>query len=185
MMAESRRPARYARGMADRPPDRTSALETDVAYMQRTRQWYEAQGYERPYVWAHFQDVPFAPLARPLCEATIALVTTAMPPRPEGDPRQPKRVYSMPATPAPDALYTDDLSWDKEATHTEDVESFLPLGALASLASGDAPRIGAPAARFHGVPTEYSQRQTIEQDAPAILAHLREDGADAALLVPL
>jgi hypothetical protein len=35
------------------------------------------------------------------------------------------------------------------------------------------------------VPTEYSQRRTIEQDAPEILRRCREDEADAALLVPL
>ena len=45
--------------------------------------------------------------------------------------------------------------------------------------------IGALAARFHGVPTEYSQRKTREVDAPAILARLRADGADAALLSAL
>jgi hypothetical protein len=35
------------------------------------------------------------------------------------------------------------------------------------------------------VPTEYSQRRTREQDAPEILRRSREDGADAALLVPM
>jgi hypothetical protein len=35
------------------------------------------------------------------------------------------------------------------------------------------------------VPTEYSQRATSERDAPEILRRCREDGADAALLVPL
>ena len=46
-------------------------------------------------------------------------------------------------------------------------------------------RIGSLAARFHGVPTEYSQRRTIEQDGPEILRRCREDEVDAALLVPL
>jgi len=35
------------------------------------------------------------------------------------------------------------------------------------------------------VPTDYSQRRTIEQDAPEVLARCREDAADVALLVPL
>jgi D-proline reductase (dithiol) PrdB len=35
------------------------------------------------------------------------------------------------------------------------------------------------------VPTDYSQRKTVEQDAPQVLARLREDGADAAILCPL
>ena len=45
--------------------------------------------------------------------------------------------------------------------------------------------IGSVAARCHGVPTEYSQRRTIERDAPEVLRRLREDGADIAMLVPL
>jgi hypothetical protein len=35
------------------------------------------------------------------------------------------------------------------------------------------------------VPTEYSQRKTVEIDAPQVLARLRDDAADAALLSPL
>ena len=46
-------------------------------------------------------------------------------------------------------------------------------------------RIGGLAPRFHGVPTEYSQRKTLEEDAPQVLARLRDDGADAAILCPL
>ena len=38
----------------------------DVPYMERTRAWYEAQGYERPYRWAQFESVPFQPLEKPL-----------------------------------------------------------------------------------------------------------------------
>jgi len=83
----------------------------------------------------------------------------------------------------PERLYTHDLAWDKAATHTDDVESFLPLRHLAEFA--DAGRIGSLAARFHGVPTDYSQRNTCDTDAPEILRRCREDGAEAALLVPL
>ncbi|HCI88374.1 MAG TPA: reductase, partial [Gammaproteobacteria bacterium] len=34
-------------------------------------------------------------------------------------------------------------------------------------------------------PTAYSQRQTLEEDAPELLERLQEDQADVALLVPL
>ncbi len=37
-----------------------------IAYMQRTRDWYLALGYGNPYVWAHYTDVPFRPLKKPL-----------------------------------------------------------------------------------------------------------------------
>ena len=39
-------------------------------------------------------------------------------------------------------------------------------------------------ARFHGAPTHRSHRVTMETDAPELLRRCREDGADAAVLVP-
>ena len=52
---------------------------TPVGYMQRTREYYAAHGYDKPYVWAHFDDVPFTPLAKPLAESKVTIVTTSMP----------------------------------------------------------------------------------------------------------
>ena len=160
---------------------------TFVSYIDRTRDYYAAQDYERPYVWARHTDAPFAPLAKPLAQSRVAVVTTASPWR-EGAPvegvlRGGKQVWSGDAARPPARLYTDDLAWDKQATHTRDVESFLPLACLAQLAAEG--RIGALAPRFHGVPTDYSQRRTVEQDAPEILARCRADAVDVALLVPL
>ena len=40
------------------------------------------------------------------------------------------------------------------------------------------------AKRFHGAPTNRSQRVTLETDAPEILARCRQEQVDAALLVP-
>jgi hypothetical protein len=160
---------------------------TFVSYIDRTREYYAAQGYDRPYAWARNTDAPFTPLPRPLSECRVGVVTTASPwygQKPvDGVLRGGKLVESVPARPVPERLYTDDLSWDKQTTHTEDVPSFLPLPQLEALAAQG--RIGAAPARFHCVPTDYSQRRTEKQDAPEILASLREDAADVALLVPL
>jgi hypothetical protein len=54
------------------------------------------------------------------------------------------------------ALLTDHLSWHKEATHTRDVESFLPIRRLEEFAAAGV--IGSPSPRFYGVPTDYRQR---------------------------
>jgi hypothetical protein len=158
-----------------------------VSYIDRTREYYGAQGYERPYAWAHHTDAPFAPLPKPLAACRVTVITTASPWREEkpvdGVLRGAKQVWSGPTATPPTRLFTDDLAWDKQATHTRDVESFLPLARLAELAAEG--RIGGLAARFHGVPTDYSQRRTLEQDAPEILSRCRADGVDVALLVPL
>jgi hypothetical protein len=167
--------------------DVDTAYRTFVSYIDRTREFYLAQGYDSPYRWAHFHEVPFAPLAKPLSACRIVLVTTASPvrdrPPDPGALRGPKEVWSGPTDVPPERLYTDDLAWDKGATHTDDVDSLLPIRPLQELAA--AGRIGGLAARFHGVPTDYSQRRTMEQDAPEILSRCREDGVDVALLAPL
>jgi len=80
-------------------------------------------------------------------------------------------------------LYTDELAWHKAVTHTDDVNSFLPLEQLMVLE--DEGGIGCVAPRFHSVPTEYSQHNTRINDAPEILERCREDQVDLAILVPL
>jgi hypothetical protein len=158
-----------------------------ISYIDRTREFYAAQGYESPYQWAHFDEVPFTPLPRPLGECCVTLVTTASPlcdrPVEDGVLRANKEVWSGSTAEPPERLFTDDLAWDKAMTHTNDVESFLPIGKLRALEQ--AGRIGRVAPRFHGVPTDYSQRRTIEEDAPEVLRRCREDAVDVALLVPL
>ena len=155
-----------------------------VRYMERTRHYYRALGYAKDYVWAHYEDVPFARLAKPLSAARIGLVTTASPPKLENrDAKGGKHVWSGEVQPPPASLFTSNLAWDKESTHTDDRASFLPIEVASELA-GEGLFAGV-AARFHGVPTEYSQRKTLEEDAPQVLVRLRDDGADAALLCPL
>ncbi len=153
----------------------------DVPYMRRTRDYYRAQGYKQDYVWAHFSDAPFQALAKSLEKSTLALITTAMPDTGKG--RSERKLYSTPVDPLPDSMYTDELSWDKQATHTRDVNSFLPIVPMRALVEEG--RLGKLAERFHSVPTEYSQRSTREVQAPEILKRCLEDGADIALLVPL
>ncbi len=169
--------------------DRTR--RTFVSYIDRSREFYKALGYEHPYQWAYFDEVPFRRLPGAVSESRLTLITTASPSREEGREGDvsetgllmPKEVWAGPADAPPSRLFTGDLAWDKETTHTDDLGSFFPIHHLQELV--DAGRICSLAARLHGVPTEYSQRRTIEQDAPEILRRCREDEVDAALLVPL
>lgn len=165
--------------------EKTSGGDTaPVGYMERTRLYYRALGYNNDYQWAHHDDVPFAPLKKPLAESRLVIVTTASPPGgPRDGNRKLKEVWSGPTADTPADLHTEFLAWDKETTHTRDRESYLPILALRTLVAEG--WIGALTDRFHGVPTTYSQRQTNEQDAPHILQLCREDGADVAVLVPI
>ena len=162
-------------------PDPIAA--TPVAYMERTRLYYRALGYRDDYVWAHFDAVPFTRLAKPLGEITVGLITTAGPADCSNrDGRGRKHVWSGEIAAAPRTFDTD-LAWDRDATHTDDRETFLPVDAAGRLVATGL--IAGLAPRFHGAPTDYSQAKTLEHDAPEILRRLRGDGADAALLTAL
>ncbi len=154
---------------------------TFVSYIDKSREYYLARGYGNPYRWAHFGDVPFTSLPRPLSESRLTLVTTASILDVEG--RISREVFSMASDSPPESLDTRHRSWDKDATHTDDLDSFFPVHRLQELAGEG--RIGGLTPRLHGTPISYSQRQTMEADAPEVLKRCQEDGADAAILVPL
>jgi len=169
------------------------AAEHDVPipYMQRTRDYYLKLGYDNPYRWAHFTDAPFTPLARPLAETRLALITTAAPYQPDvGDQGPGARynaaakfyeVYSDSTDSVPD-LRISHVGYDRKHTTAEDPNTWFPLTRLHEAVK--AGRLGALTPRFHGAPTNRSHRVTTETDAPELLRRCREDAADAVLLVP-
>jgi len=155
-----------------------------VSYIDKSREYYRALGYRTAYRWARFDEVPFTALRKPLCEAAVTLITTAMLPSNENQGvAAPRTVCSIPAHDPPAQLSTHGLYWDRQATHTDDLDSYFPVHRLQEFA-GEA-RIGRVAARLHCVPTEYSRRSTTDRDAPEVLRRCVEDGTDAAILVPL
>ena len=157
-----------------------SAQRIFVSYIDKSREYYLARGYENPYRWAYHHGAPFSPLAKPLSQSRVALITTAAL---NQETCRVAEVYSAPTEPPPVALYTDHRSWDKKATHTRDVETFLPVRRLAEFAASG--RIGSLSSRFYGVPTDFSQRRTVDEYAPAVLELCRADAVDIALVVPL
>jgi hypothetical protein len=163
---------------------------THVRYIDKTRAYYQSIGYEKPYQWAHFDDVPFTPLGKPLSECTLALVSTSdIAVKSEDDGSDPHdnflvgSVYSIPSATPVDDLYSPQEHYDTNATHLDDVDSFFPITRLHELAAGGRFRDLAP--RCHGVYTAYSHRRTLEIDGPEVLKRCREDGVDAAVLVPV
>jgi hypothetical protein len=159
-----------------------------IRYIERTHAWYGALGYP-PYRYAAFEEVPFTRLAKPLTEAKVALLTTAAPYRPELGDQGPGAPYNAAAKFF--AVYSGDAGQDHDLrvshvavdqTHlSDDQNCWFPLPALRRAAARG--RIGGLTARFHGVPTNRSQRHTMEVDAPEVVGRCREDGADAAVLV--
>lgn len=168
------------------------APEADVPipYMQRTRDYYRALGYGPAYRWAHYADAPFQPLAKPLAQCRVALVTTAAPYRPDKGDQGPGaynaaakfyRVYSGDASGDPD-LRIAHVAVDRTHSTAGDQRAYFPLKALGNAAADG--RIGSMAARFHGLPTNRSHRTTLGVDCPELLKRCLDDAVDAAVLVP-
>lgn len=167
-----------------------SPLDAPVRYIERTRNYYAALGYATAYEWAHYSDVPFQPLRKPLSDCRVALITTAAPFMPDKGDQGPGAaynaaakffaVYSGDAKSDPD-LRISHIAIDRKHTTAEDQGSYFPLAELRR--SAEAHRIGSVAPRFHGVPTNRSHRTALTTDCPELVARCKSDGADAALLV--
>jgi D-proline reductase (dithiol) PrdB len=162
-----------------------------IPYLQRIRDYYQGLGYGAPYRWAHYAEVPFQRLGKPLAQCRVALITTAAPYQPGKGDQGPGASYNAAAkfyqVYSGDAAIDHDLrishvAYDREHTTAADSNTWFPLAQLRHMAASG--RIGAVTRRFHGAPTNRSQRTTLDQDCPELLARCRADGADAAILVP-
>jgi len=165
--------------------------DVPIPYMARTRDYYSTLGFDTPYRWAHYDEVPFTPLPKPLARSRLALITTAAPYQPGAGDQGPGAKYNAAAkfytvyagsTAAVHDLRIAHLGYDRAHTRAEDRNTWFPLARLHGAVQ--AGRLGGLTSRFYGAPTNRSQRVTIERDAPALLARCREDEADVALLVP-
>jgi hypothetical protein len=164
------------------------SADEPIAYLSRIRSYYQALGYGAPYEWAHFEEVPFQGLLKPLSQSRVTLISTAAPYQPgKGDqgPGAPYNaaakflsVYSGATASDPD-LRISHVAIDRAHTTAADSNSYFPLAALRR--SG---RIGALTARFHGLPTNRSQRTTVDVDCVEVVKRCKADGADVAVLVP-
>jgi D-proline reductase (dithiol) PrdB len=159
-----------------------------VRYIDKTRDYYLKEGYEKPYDWAHFDDVPFTPLEKPLSECRATLVSTCdIAIRDDGTAHTQEMLvgnaYVIPSDTPVERLYSQQEHFDKHATHVDDVDSYFPISRLReAVAAG---RLGSVAARLHGVHMSYSKRHTLEADGPLVLERCREDGVDVAIMTPI
>ncbi len=138
--------------------------------------------------------IPFTPLARPLRECTVALVSTAgiartddRPFDQEGERRNPwwgdPSFREIPVGTTEKDIRIYHLHVDPRFGEA-DLDVVLPMRRLAELA--EAGFVGRPA------PTHYSTMgyildpaELVGKTAPAIAARMREEGVDAAALVPV
>ena len=122
----------------------------------------------------------------------MTIVTTAAPYRPDKGDQGPGAPYNGGAkfyqvysgdTSQPHDLRISHIGYDRDPHLGRGQRHLVPAAGVAARGAGRAASARV-APRFHGAPTNRSHRVTIETDAPEILRRCREDGADAAILVP-
>ncbi len=160
-----------------------------IPYRHRIRTYYQALGYGAPYRWAHYAEVPFTPLRKPLSQMRVAMVTTAAPYKEGAGDQGPGApynsaakfytVYSGPTDRDPDVRISH-IGIDRKHTTAEDQNTWMPLQAMREAARKGL--IGEVGPRFHGLPTNRSHKTTLEVDCQELLARLKEDRADAAII---
>lgn len=162
-----------------------------LEYIKRTRYYYQQLGYPSHYEWARNEQTPFTRLTKPLTECCVGIVTTAAPYQHNCGDQAPRaaynsaakfyKVYAKSTDRMPD-LRISHIAIDRAHTMATDIGSYFPLAALQQAENSQG--IGRVANRFYGLPTNRSQRTTIETDAQDLLALCQEDAVDIVLLVP-
>jgi D-proline reductase (dithiol) PrdB len=167
-----------------------AADDAPIPYLPRIRTYYQALGYGAPYRWAHYAQVPFHPLAKPLSQCRLTLITTAAPFQPGKGDQGPGAPYNSAAkfftvysgdTTADHDLRISHIAIDRTHTSAEDPGTYFPLAELRRFAADG--RIASVAPRFHGLPTNRSHRVTIEVDCSEVVRRCKDDQVDAALLL--
>lgn len=166
------------------------AKNSYIKYIERTKAYYGAQGY-KPYQWAYNEQTPFTTMSKSLAESKLALLTTAAPYQSDLPDQGPGakynadakfyEVYTKPLDPVPD-LRISHIGYDRKHCEAKDPRTWLPIEALQQAKQDGV--VGDLGGELIGIPTNRSQRTTVEQDAPAALEHVYRQNCDVALLVP-
>ena len=171
-----------------------------VRYIDKTREYYKSQGFENSYVWAANETAPFTPLKKPLAMSRVTLITTAgFTLVPDGGFSEEElgelrkgasnmgsydlEVWTVPSEIPEERILYVVANHDRSQSDMADPNSYFPVSRLREFR--DEGVLGELAPEFYRLKENYSQRKTIQVDAPEVLRRCREEGVDAALLTPV
>lgn len=167
-----------------------------VHYIEKTREYYVRMGYDNPYRYAHFEEGPFTPLKKPVAESRLILISSAgMEILPDDGPepvpfkginigdKSEVEVLSIPSDIPTEKLKYITGAHNRAESHMMDVDGFFPVTRLRELC--DEGRIGSLADNYLRIRPCYSQRKTLELDAPEVLRRCREQEIEVALFAPI
>jgi D-proline reductase (dithiol) PrdB len=158
-----------------------------VRYVERLNARYRAQGFP-PYQWTVHRDAPLTPLAKPLRECRVSLLTSggvshcAMPAW-NPDARNDFRLDTIASDAAAPDFQVHDSYYDV-ASAREDVNCVFPLERLRELARENVIGDVAPHHYSGFMGRIYKRSHVSEVAAPELADALSREHVDLFLLVP-
>ncbi len=153
-----------------------------IAYIPRTREMYPDH---TPYRWVVNESVPWTPLAKPLNQCKVALITSGGVHHKDQEPFHTRDDTSH--REIPKGVAVEDLRISHFGYRTEnavkDPNCVFPIDPMRELeAEGTIGQLADPAYSFMG--GIYSTRRVQEEVAPRFVQMLKDDSIDVFYLVP-
>lgn len=144
----------------------------------------------KSYPWPAFHDTPWTPLARPLAESTVAVVTTAGLYRPGVDPAFDSDALegdwgfrALPREVRLAGLAIAHTHFSHEVAEA-DMNTIFPLERLAELAAAGV--VGCLARTHYSIMGYVTRAADLAAEtAPEIAARMKAEGVDLALVIPV
>ena len=157
-----------------------------IDYITRLQANFSAQGFP-DYQWSTFQDAPFTPMAKPLSEARIGVVSSAGVHLPDQEPFNPVRddftFREIPRNMTQEQVQIHHNNYDKTDAF-RDINCVIPLKALDRLEEeGFVKSVADPVITFMG--RVFRRSALAKEMAPWLHQRLQAMEVDAALLIPV
>jgi D-proline reductase (dithiol) PrdB len=158
-----------------------------IRYVDRLNEFYRSQGFP-PYGWTVNDDAPLTPLAKPLAQGRVSMLTAGGVSRCAAAPWNPNarndlRLDEIAAGAPSDDFQIHDAYYD-HSDADRDLNCLFPIDRLRELAGRGVIKEVAPRLWSGFMGRIYKRTAVMEESAPALAAELREDAVDLFVLVP-
>jgi D-proline reductase (dithiol) PrdB len=158
-----------------------------IAYVTRLNEFYRSQGFPA-YRWTVNDDAPLTPLAKPLGECRVAMLTSGGVSRKDHPPFNPQarndlRLDAVENDTAADFFVISD-DYYNHGDADRDINCIFPIERLRELAAERVISTVAPHHYSGFMGRTYTRSAVINEAAPALARRLRDESVDAFVLVP-
>lgn len=158
-----------------------------IAYVDRLNEMYQGMGFP-PYQWSKFESSPWTPLLKPLSESCIALLSSAGIFRDDQPPFDPWAVNDLSFRKIPIDTPRERLrlhhNYFDHRDALKDMNCVFPVDRLKEFEREGLIGRLAPIAITLGMGRLYKRSALQNDTVPRIVEVLREEEADALLLIP-